>query len=60
MNEPLFESPDYPTMHMTRRMSFIVFLQDHLGPVLAQAGLSPRVFIHDHNCRIIPIIPFRY
>jgi glucosylceramidase len=47
-NEPLHESQDYPTMRMVSGEQ-ADFLKNHLGPALAQAGLSTKVFVYDHN-----------
>jgi glucosylceramidase len=47
-NEPLHESAGYPTMRMEADEQ-AEFLKNHLGPALAQAGLTTKVFVYDHN-----------
>jgi len=47
-NEPLHESPGYPSMRMEAREQ-AHFVSNHLGPRLTQAGLPTRLFVYDHN-----------
>ncbi|NWF69778.1 MAG: glycosyl hydrolase [Chloroflexi bacterium] len=47
-NEPMHESPNYPTMRMSAEAQ-AAFIRDYLGPALQRAGLSTRLVIFDHN-----------
>ena len=47
-NEPLHESPSYPSMRMEAHEQ-ADFIGNHLGPALLQADLDTRVFVFDHN-----------
>jgi glucosylceramidase len=47
-NEPLFEPPDYPGMHMDASQQ-ADFIKHHLGPALASSGLPTQIFVYDHN-----------
>lgn len=51
-NEPLNIPGNYPGMGMTAGEQ-AVFLRDHLGPALLEAGLKPKVLIFDHNWDLI-------
>ena len=46
-NEPQYEAA-YPTMKMTAPEQ-LVFIRDHLGPVLQQKGINTEVLLFDHN-----------
>jgi glucosylceramidase len=47
-NEPLHEPAGYPGMLMSAAEQ-AAFIRDHLGPALANAGLSTEIYIYDHN-----------
>jgi len=51
-NEPLNIPGNYPGMGMTA-VEQTVFLRDHLGPALRDAGLHTKVLIFDHNWDLI-------
>ncbi len=46
-NEPK-TAPQYPSLLMTSAEQ-ATFIGQHLGPALARAGLTPRIFAWDHN-----------
>ncbi len=47
-NEPEFSTSAYPSMALTAADE-ANFIATNLGPKLAQAGLSPRIFSYEHN-----------
>lgn len=47
-NEPRHETDSYPSMRMEPRDQ-ARFIRDHLGPTLAEAQLTPKIFAWDHN-----------
>lgn len=47
-NEPLHFTAGYPCMEMQSGEQ-LVFIRDHLGPKLAQAGLNTKIINWDHN-----------
>jgi O-glycosyl hydrolase len=47
-NEPLYEPGDYPGMSVPASTS-AEFIGKHLGPALAQSGLSTQILAYDHN-----------
>lgn len=47
-NEPLHESSSYPTMGISAENARTL-VRDYLGPAIANAGLSTKIIIYDHN-----------
>ncbi len=50
-NEPMHESPSYPTMKMEASEQ-AEFIGEYFGPVLASSGLSTSIVGYDHNFRV--------
>ena len=47
-NEPMHETPGYPTMYMEAAHQ-ATFVRNHLGPAIDAAGLDTEIIILDHN-----------
>ncbi|NMO97583.1 beta-1,6-glucanase [Paenibacillus lemnae] len=47
-NEPLFTTPDYPSMSMGAEEQAL-FISDYVGPMFHKAGLSAKIIAYDHN-----------
>lgn len=47
-NEPLHETPGYPTMYMSWQDQN-EFIRDYLGPLFLSSGIDTEILIYDHN-----------
>jgi O-glycosyl hydrolase len=51
-NEPNFPNPNYPTCRWTAEDQ-LLFIRDHLGPLLRQENMPTRIWCWDHNWNLL-------
>ena len=47
-NEPLYSTPDYPSMGMNATAQ-ADFIKNHIGPAFRENNISTKILIYDHN-----------